>query len=242
MQSGSFFESLEGRRLLSVTPTAGGLVVTDDSPSAGNNIDVEEVSPGNVQVFVNFVDKGTYAASNVIINAGSGGDTITFKSFSVNAQIFGGNGNDHIFVTDSGTAVIQAHGGNGNDDLHADVIPGSGGNVLLDGGNGDDIMESIEGPVTILAGNGKDQILLAYNSDAYIDAGNGTDAVIVTLQTDPFLGTPLQTGVITPTGRSSGTIDVYDLNSVQTGHDTFVNAENVQIVAPPPLFPPPPPV
>jgi hypothetical protein len=242
MQSGSFIEPLEGRRLLSVTPTAGGgLVVTDDGLGGASNIDVEEVSPGNVQVFVNFEDKGTYAANNVIINAGSGGDTITFKSSTVNAQIFGGNGNDHIFVTDSGPAVIEAHGGNGNDDLHADNLLGSGGNVLLDGGNGDDTLESIEGQATILAGNGKDQILLAYDSDAYVDAGNGTDAVTVTLQTDPF-GVPQQTGVITSTGRNSGTIDVYDLNGALTGHDTFVNAENVQIVAPPPLLPPPPPV
>jgi hypothetical protein len=242
MQSGSFFEPLEGRRLLSAAVNMVGdtlVVVADDS---GSTIGVDQAAPGApFVVSINGVPTSTqyFGVNHVQIIGGNTGETLELTTYDADGCILGGNGNDTIRVSNASGKTVQALGGNGNDVLQMITIPGTTGLTVLDGGNGDDQIFADEGAAKIMAGNGKDQIFLAYNSNAYIDAGNGTDAVTVTLQTDPF-GTPLQTGVVTWTGRNSGTIDVYDLNGVPTGHDQFVNAENVQIVAPPPLLPPPP--
>jgi hypothetical protein len=210
MQSGSFFEPLEGRRLLSATiaSTAGGLVINDDSASGGNNVFVTEVSPGNVEVFVNFQSQGVWAApaNNVIVNAGSGGDTITLVGITVGGTLRGGNGNDVLHAFSKG-----------------------GVNITLDGGNGGDQMFDDEGVATILAGNGKDSIFLTNLSQATIDGGNGTDGINIFLDSDP-LGTRTETADVECTGKGSGTIDI-TTSGVQNfvTHSTFINAEAVYV-------------
>jgi hypothetical protein len=215
MQSGSFFEPLEGRRLLSatITSTAGGLVVTDDNN--GNNVFVQEVSPGNVQVFVNFQSQGVFTApaNNVIVNGGNGGDTITFQGITVGATLLGGTGKDVLHAFSLGGVPITMNGGNGNDQIFDD-----------------------QGPAIILAGNGKDSVFLNNLSQATIDGGNGPDGIFITIDPGDPLGLNSQTADVQSTGKGSGTIDITTTQTPPFGpttsftmESTFVNVSSVYV-------------
>ena len=214
MQSGSFFEPLEGRRLLSAAitrTTGGGLVVTDDN--GGNNVFIVEVSTGMVQVSVNFQDQGTFPANNVIVNGGNGGDTITFKGITVGATLRGGTGKDVLHAFSIGGVPITMDGGNGNDQVFDD-----------------------EGPAIILAGNGNDSIFLNNLSQATIDGGNGPDGIFINIDPGDPLGLNSQTAVVQSTGKGSGTIDITTTQTPPFGpttsftmESTFINVTSVYV-------------
>jgi Ca2+-binding RTX toxin-like protein len=240
MQSGSFFEPLEGRRLLSAAVNMVGdtlVVVSDDSSST---IGVDQASAGApFVVSINGVPTGQQypGVNHVQIIGGNGGQTLELTTYSADGTILGGNGNDTITVNNASSMTVQALGGNGNDILHGNTIPGSGGLTVLDGGNGDDQLFGDQGSVKIFAGNGNDAIWLKAQCSAIIDAGRGTDAVTLTLDVDPF-GNQLDFATINHTSASSGAINVFSDAGLtnQIAQDQFVNAENVQVVVPPPLF------
>src|SRR5438105_3522782 len=122
MSLGSFFEPLEGRRLLSGTVSLaqdGTLTVTGDN--SGNTILVAEET--TVIPFVGTVGTGAFdvtvdgqplatgvVPTKILIDGGNaaGGDRLVFIGYTLGAQIQGGDGNDSILVEDLGFASSSA--------------------------------------------------------------------------------------------------------------------------------------
>src|SRR5262249_41403432 len=88
----------------------GTLFINGDN--AGDNVVVNEVSPGQFGVTINNVSKGQFAAKNIIANLGTGNDT-----FDLNVQtalpgfltVNLGNGNDS-FTTKNSAIGAQING------------------------------------------------------------------------------------------------------------------------------------
>lgn len=153
------FETLEDRRLLSVSLSHGVLDVEGTRRNDHIELSVYQVIRNNKPVdILKVVDNGvtrTFDADSVHliqVNGGNGEDLIRLaSSVHINSVIHGGNGKDSLF------------GGSGNDKLYGDnakdYLSGGAGNDSLWGGNGKD---------TLIGGAGNDQL----------DGGRAKDSVV----------------------------------------------------------------
>lgn len=88
----------------------------------------------------------------------------------------GGAGDDDILFTFSSGRVV---GGEGNDLIRGErFFPNPTGPIEIDGGTGNDIIEGVYAPATILAGAG-DDIVRGVTSNALIRPGSGNDDIRV---------------------------------------------------------------
>ena len=121
---------------------------------------------------------GWFGGSSAI-KGGSGNDTI--DSYAENVTLKGGSGDDKIYTASNATVV----GGNGNDLIYVRDFSGNlskGGQVLIDGGNGNDnITVTYSKNSTILGGAGNDTINSWGNytnhSGNKIYGGDGNDSI-----------------------------------------------------------------
>jgi len=151
----SFVEPLEGRRLMSATPTLqvslapNGLLTIDNA----QNVTVHEFVPANspAQVVVtsatqtviysgdDVTNHGTfYGVTQIIIHGTKdrAGDVITLYDADIQASIFGEAGPDTITVLSSldvepNTALVTVDGGKGDDTIVADQIADGGFTVVV---------------------------------------------------------------------------------------------------------------
>jgi Ca2+-binding RTX toxin-like protein len=137
MQPNTFCESLESRRLLSVSLSDGVLLVqgtsADDRLNIFRTVDdvVVDLNGDDQQFPMNTV-------SVILVDTGFGADSVILsRSLQIRAQIKGGRGNDSI------------SGGDGRDTIYGD-----GGDDYLYGGGGDDVLDPGGEEDTILGGTG----------------------------------------------------------------------------------------
>lgn len=128
---------------------------------------------GNDQIFGD--------AGDDVLSGGAGDDFL--NGGLGNDDLHGGTGDDYLVILDDWEFTPpdneRLYGGADDDTLVLDRL--FGGDVLLNGGNGNDyisISHSDDSLVTVLAGAGKDTVELLYG-EAEISLGGGRDTLIV---------------------------------------------------------------
>jgi Ca2+-binding RTX toxin-like protein len=169
------FETLETRRLMSVTFSVVSGVLTVDGSTGPDGIMVVDQSqapgrlPGDVDIIVQDLvdtsqpDLTTHVpgvTAGIVLNLGAGRD-VTSVAADVDVVINGGDGDDVLTAFNSG-AAFAVYGGNGADVIdvydYADV-----GTIAMGNGNDDTITiskssSSIGSPTAAYGGNGDDHI------------------------------------------------------------------------------------
>ncbi|MDB5337010.1 MAG: putative peptidyl-prolyl cis-trans isomerase [Planctomycetaceae bacterium] len=136
---------------------------------------IRDKKSGNVHLYMNYEDKGSFVVTNGIkIEGGAGNDRILIWSdVAPNATINGGDGNDEI-KGGKGDDII--HGGAGNDSIIGrdgdDQIFGGDGSNSLNGGGGNDLLVGGSSPDELRAGTGRDIVIGGQGAD-YITGDNG---------------------------------------------------------------------
>ncbi len=195
---------------------AGGLgdriVINDQAPAYNISYDVAPTflirDGANLPQTINYA--GT---EGIVINAGSGADTISIRTGVTTPLIANGNnGNDNFIVGGgnlTGTFPQTFNGGNGTDQITFNDSLSSIGriwdvrnNEVIFGGLISLFTTGFES-VGILAGNGADQITFAgsINQGLNIDAGGGADTFILGFQQSVTFFQP-----VSLVGGSQGTI------------------------------------
>jgi len=186
-----FLESLEGRRLLSVTVIEGypGFfeIYGDDSDNEitldvnadastfnldGQNFNgVQQLTVyglgGNDQIMV-AASHGSFITAS--IDGGDGDDAI---ALNFDGAVRGGNGNDRIYLYDSFRG--EAYGGGGDDYIW---ISGDNVDANIDGGDGDDWIDASSNnyKVFIHGGDGND-VIFGSNFDDHLFGDGGNNAI-----------------------------------------------------------------
>lgn len=161
-------ESLESRRLLSVTLEDGVLTVTGTA-------DADHLAVGRSSAGIVVNDNGTTSTwdptlvDSIVINALEGSDQIAIHSpLGKPLTANGGDGDDAL------------RGGPGREHLNGDAgndkIFGGGGGDLLDGGDDNDIIVGGPGEDRMLGGNGNDRFDAFDHNRDLLDGGDGEDA------------------------------------------------------------------
>ena len=165
---------------------APGLTITgtsaDDTLTGNNGADTLRGLGGNDTLF----GRG----GNDVLEGGAGNDTL---NGNLGDDILYGNNADNLGVDTGSDRLSDYEGGNdklfgqgGNDELRVarydDSIPA--GNILLDGGAGNDYIDFYASrkrldTVTIIGGSGDDIIWSAGELQSNIDAGEGSDRVAI---------------------------------------------------------------
>lgn len=135
-----------------------------------------------------------------------------------------------IDITTSETVVMQT--GGGNDTITVTALAGTGiRNVVLDGGDGNDVLDGSKADVTlqIFGGAGDDKLTGGSKSDTLL-GGDGNDSLSGGKGTDTLDG-----------GNGNDTLDAgkdgsQDVVTGGAGTDTFVRYQRNKVTAPVPLF------
>ena len=157
--------------------------VTDSAPSSHTatlnlavsaaGIQADPVHPGEQALFVG----GSKGSDSMLLSADEGqsiirmiqtdlstGQTISrqFPGEDIRrAVVYGGKGNDQIFV--AGPLTVELYGGPGND-----LLAAAGGHDIIDGGPGRDLIAGGAGRDIMIGGPGSDRLLGAYAQDILI--------------------------------------------------------------------------
>ncbi|MGA2232017.1 MAG: calcium-binding protein [Tepidisphaeraceae bacterium] len=193
-------ETLEQRRLLSVSvingvltvadghrPTARHIVINIDAttgdydvvdngvsqefPAAG--IDCFSISGGQSANFIEINATFPDQANLNLIQGGPQGDTI-IGGASGHELIFSGNGDDSIEARGPDEFISGENG--------ADTIVAGPGPETIDGGNGNDSVQLGSGHEIATAGNGRDTLIGGKGHDSLV-GGAGSDKIMVTSST-----------------------------------------------------------
>lgn len=166
-------ESLESRRLLSVTLEQGVLTVT------GTEV-ADQLAVGRNQTMIVVNDNGTASQWNptevtsIVVNGLDGADQIAimpgvFKPITINAgagndAVRGGPGREHIL------------GGAGED-----LLNGGGGGDLIEGGEDNDRIIGGAGPDRLIGNAGDDHFDAVDRNQDLLDGGDGEDFARISL-------------------------------------------------------------
>jgi Ca2+-binding RTX toxin-like protein len=183
----------------------GGDRVQVNASSAGNALTISQSATGRLQIteLTATVTVET-DVKQVLVNGNGGADVITVGDISnvalVSLILDGGSGDDTINASGSptGSIILQGLGGDGNDNLIGglsaesltggqgdDVISGGGGNDTLNGndgvdmltaGDGDDVVDGGAGNDNIFGNDGDDSLSGGLDND-FIDGGQGNDTI-----------------------------------------------------------------
>ncbi len=193
-----------GDDTLAVTAMAGSLVSNVETieldGGAGNDTvtggDNHVVSGGDGDDRISFHGADT-------VDGGAGNDIITGVAGQVSSLngsgnlLHGGAGNDSISLTVTGAETLSGDSGNdtisaGRDDVDASVAGAAPNALLVDGGDGDDLLQATQG--TILGGAGNDVIMVGSGSFStsqlatggqagdilsLVDGGDGNDKIFI---------------------------------------------------------------
>jgi Ca2+-binding RTX toxin-like protein len=122
---------------------------------------------------------GDGAADTIVLNATSGDDVIVIVGDNNGISIFGLSHETHVLHFDIGDKIV-INGLGGNDVIEASGVDASLIQLILDGGEGDDVLVGSEGNDILLGGNG-DDVLLGGNGVDVLDGGPGDNVVIQSL-------------------------------------------------------------
>lgn len=157
-------ESLEDRRLLSVSFSGGVLTITGTGRADEIEVERHATRPWVLRICVNGevekmrIDK----IASILCKAGGGDDEINFNSadrVTLGSLIRGGNGDD-LIIGGAGPNTIR--GGCGDDTITGcggrDDLDGEEDNDDLDGGAGDDVVKGGRGRDKVHGGKGHDKL------------------------------------------------------------------------------------
>jgi Ca2+-binding RTX toxin-like protein len=160
------FESVEGRRMMSVALQMG--VLSINGTSGNDKIVVEQLSNGRIRV----TDNGKVSSfkignvKRITATLGAGNDSYTGKSATKSQSVFGGEGNDLIMGGRKADEISgeagddRVFGNEGNDTLKGfagrDELAGGNGDDLLDGGDDNDMLWGNLGADLHIGGAGED--------------------------------------------------------------------------------------
>ncbi len=190
------FENLESRDLCAVDVSLDAVGVLSIDGDWRHN-DIELYADGNKTVVsIDGKIRSNFSSVNkIVVRSYAGNDTI-INNTNIDADIFGGQGNDTI---QGGGGNDRLYGQNG-DDIITNFVTDSAYNPIgaftkdiLDGGNGNDFLWGGWGSSDVLLGGyGDDSIYDIVGGSNYINGGNGKDFTIsrsgVGLPTNPISG------------------------------------------------------
>ncbi len=174
------FEILESRRLLAITATFSGPVLSVFGDNQGNTIEVSRDAAGKILVNGGTVTilggVPTVANTTTIQVFGSGGDdTIAIDESNgalPRASLFGGVGGDLLI---GGSAADLLFGQAGND-----TLLGRGGSDLLFGGSEQDVLTGGDGDDQVFGESGNDRLVWNPGDDTDLNEGGaGIDTIEV---------------------------------------------------------------
>ncbi len=199
----------------------------DIVPDGGGRIEISLAPPGF------FSSNDLTAFSGVVHVEGLGGDDEIRMLAELRSTIWGGDGNDRIFV---GPGGALAYGGSGNDQMTGgignDTFYGGAGNDDLIGDEGDDILYGEDGEDVLFGGLGLDLLYGGADADLllpgkngtlapeFVDGGSGQDQIRFDFNS--------LAGII---GRTAGVLNVGEFGAV-TAETAFnaVDAENLLVI------------
>ena len=186
---------LESRRLLAVSVTLAGNVLTIMGDGDANDVLVSDNGVTDTfDVTLDFgganTDGGSFDRNSVasIEFTGRSGDDIMRNSTSLPMVAYGNAGNDTFF---GGQGIDRIFAGNGEDVLFGsggnDVLNGNDGHDSIHGGDGNDLING--GPIndSIFGGAG-DDVIYGERGDDVIFAGDGNDTVYAFTGDDSIYG------------------------------------------------------
>jgi Ca2+-binding RTX toxin-like protein len=199
----TLIESLEPRRLFTISLGASHILNVRGSPGAPNTITVG-LAPGGLSVYadVSWPTKkkvinqtATFPLSRgilqVTINGGNLADIITIDqtngSFPIKTAILSHNGNDTINGGDEPDKIVLGNGndvvnsGNGKDNLYAGL-----GHDTITGGSGNDVFHgSVRGHDKMIAGDGSNIFVDPHGTDTVMGGSGHNTFVLKNIQLDP---------------------------------------------------------
>jgi hypothetical protein len=222
MNTPATLETLEQRRLLSVTLSDGLLTVTGTRRSDHYEIYVDNrSSPDGLVVVVNnrkLLHFDPTRIKKIKVDLGLGNDEVSFDdtpyfghlSVDVPVTVRGGAGNDTLTGS---TRSDLLDGGDGNDDL----LPQGGNNTVL-GGDGNDQINSYGGNNLLSGGAGNDTIIAREEGNNTLSGDAGHDFLVGGDGDDLIMGGP---GADTLDGAAG-----YDRLYGNRGDDSFIDASD----------------
>ncbi|HJY78143.1 MAG TPA: hypothetical protein VKE95_16010, partial [Burkholderiales bacterium] len=203
--------SANGSRAL-FTRDAGGITmdlndverITFNALAGADNVVVNDLSGTDVtEVNVDLSQAGgggDGAQDNVTVNATSGDDVLVLAGDVAGISVQGLAARVNVTGADGTGDTLHIVGGAGNDVIEASgVAPGSIG-LVLDGGEGDDVIIGSAGDDVLIGGPGDDVLI-----------GNGGN--------DTFQAAPGNDTVIQGFAAAGGSQDVIDLRGIAGAHD-----------------------
>jgi Ca2+-binding RTX toxin-like protein len=151
---------------------------------------------------------GTNGPDVVALESDGTSAVVVFDNDVANAQRF----------TLTGFASITVSLGNGDDQFTEQQGPLSSKTLTVDGGNGNDVIQTGDGNDTIVAGNGDDRV----------DAGRGNDTVSLGNGNDIFVWNPGEGSDSVDGGE--GNQDVMQFNGSNAGETMSLSANGAQAV------------
>ncbi len=177
----AFFETLEDRRLYSVTLMGNTVAIVGTNAADHVTVAIDATDNTKLDVTLNGSMTSFDIASVTGISGilGKGNDSLIVSEangkISIPATIFGGDGNDQIT---GGSGNDSLDGGAGNDSLSGgagdDILAGNAGNDSLSGGSGDDQLDGSAGNDSIDGGSDSDSIVGGAGNDK-MNGGSGDD-------------------------------------------------------------------
>jgi len=239
-------ETLEGRRMLSVSVLRGAVIVEGTSGDDVITITMDKVTPGRLDVTVNDATKAVdlSGVSRVNVSALEGNDLIFVDqsngAISLPFNIAGGSGNDTMT---GGSASDVLQGGRGDDVIMgnggADLLEGHAGNDALYGGDGRDTLEGDAGGDALYTGGSRRESIVYDKSDLVdtsVPAAKPPIHIAAPEQPNffndtpfPFALTPAQVRTIygidslglDGTGQTIAIVDAYDDPTVRNDLNVF---------------------
>lgn len=201
-------ESLEGREVPATAALYGTTLIVDGTNQSEFLIvrqDAARISVDGTPIRTRFSTVSSLTnpqVSQVIVRAQSGDDTINIATLKVNTMVWGGTGNDRLYL------------GNGNDtaygDAGNDTILGSSGNDWLVGGEGTDQIWGGAGHDWVTGDNGDDKLYGDAGDDS-ISGGEGKDTLSGGSGADEFDGHGFGMGAMDAARNFDSYQDEFDL-------------------------------
>ena len=149
-----------------------------------NDLDSTDVTSLNLDLAVGAV--GDAAADNVIVNGTAGTDIVQAVAVGATVQVTGLDPQVNVTGSESANDRVTLNGLGGNDTLSGGALAALM-QLTLDGGDGNDVLNSGNGADTLLGGSGNDSIdgnqgndvaLMGAGNDTFTwDPGDGSDIV-----------------------------------------------------------------
>ncbi len=134
------------------------------------------------QVAIDLAATGTTSPDGqpdqVIVNGSAGADAIKLSRDGGTVVVDGLAAQVRISHADAASDTVTVNGLGGNDTIDASAISAGHINLVLNGGDGDDMIIGSQGDDTVIGGRGNDTALLGKGDDTYVwNPGDGSDIV-----------------------------------------------------------------